>query len=96
VVGGLGSTTGAVLSACLFTAAGEWLRFVEEPQVLLGLPIPGIPGMRQVIFSLALLVVIIFCRQGLLGRREFTWDAAGRMWGRVFAKRGPGSRHASS
>uniref|UniRef100_A0A7V6A0T2 Branched-chain amino acid ABC transporter permease n=1 Tax=Desulfobacca acetoxidans TaxID=60893 RepID=A0A7V6A0T2_9BACT len=84
VVGGLGSTTGAVLSACLFTAAGEWLRFVEEPQVILGLPIPGIPGMRQVIFSLALLLVIMFFRQGLLGRREFSWEAAGRMWSRLF------------
>ncbi len=84
VVGGLGSTTGAVLSACLFTAAGEWLRIVEEPQVILGLPIPGIPGMRQVVFSLALLVVIIFFRQGLLGRREFSWEAASRWWGRIF------------
>jgi len=87
VVGGLGSTTGAVLSACLFTVAGEWLRFVEEPQVLLGLPIPGIPGMRQVIFSLALLLVIIFLRQGLWGRREFSWEATGRVLNRVFLHR---------
>ncbi len=87
VVGGLGSTTGAVLSACLFTVAGEWLRFVEEPQVLLGLPIPGIPGMRQVIFSLALLLVIIFFRQGLLGRGEFSWEAVSRVWARFFPGR---------
>jgi branched-chain amino acid transport system permease protein len=87
VVGGLGSTTGAVFSACLFTVAGEWLRFVEEPQVLLGLPIPGIPGMRQVIFSLALLLVIIFFRQGLLGRGEFSWEAVGRVWARFFPGR---------
>ncbi len=85
VVGGLGSTTGAVLSACLFTLAGEWLRFVEEPQVILGLPIPGIPGMRQVIFSLAMLLVIIFFRQGLMGRREFTWEGVGRAWSQFFS-----------
>jgi len=84
VVGGLGSTTGAVLSACLFTVAGEWLRLVEEPQVILGLAIPGIPGMRQVIFSLALLLVIIFCRRGLMGRREFSWEAAGRRLSRIW------------
>jgi branched-chain amino acid transport system permease protein len=89
VVGGLGSTTGAVLSAFLFTVAGEWLRFVEEPQVILGLPIPGIPGMRQVIFSLALLLVIIFFRQGLVGRREFSWDAVRRVVGRIFPGRQP-------
>ena len=91
VVGGLGSTTGVVLSACLFTVAGEWLRFVEEPQVLFGLPIPGIPGMRQVIFSLALLLVIIFLRQGLWGRREFSWEAAGRVLAWVIPGRRPGA-----
>ena len=89
VVGGLGSTTGAVLSAFLFTLAGEWLRFVEEPQVILGLPIPGIPGMRQVIFSLALLLVIIFFRQGLLGRGEFSWEAIKTGFSRIF----PGRQH---
>jgi len=88
VVGGLGSTTGAVLSACLFTVAGEWLRFVEEPQVVLGFHVPGIPGMRQVIFSLALLLVIIFFRQGLLGRREFSWETFGRLWIRLSPRRG--------
>jgi len=29
---------------------------------------------------LALLLVIIFFRQGLVGRREFSWDAARRMF----------------
>ncbi len=82
VVGGLGSTTGAVLAAILFTVAGEWLRVVEEPQVLLGLHIPGIPGMRMVIFSLLLLLVIIYFRRGLLGRREFSWEGLKRFWRR--------------
>lgn len=78
VVGGLGSTTGAVLSAILFTLAGEWLRIVEEPHELLGYAIPGIPGMRMVIFSFALLAVILFFRRGLMGRREFSWQALAR------------------
>jgi branched-chain amino acid transport system permease protein len=75
VVGGLGSTTGAVLAAGLFTVAGEWLRFVEEPQQVLGLSLPGIPGMRMVIFSGLLLLVILFFRRGLLDQREFSWEA---------------------
>jgi branched-chain amino acid transport system permease protein len=73
VVGGLGSTTGAILAATFFTLAGEWLRVVEEPITFLGHTIPGIPGMRMVILSLALLLVIIFRRRGLLGRWEFSW-----------------------
>ena len=74
VVGGLGSTTGAVVAAVFFTLAGEWLRVVEEPTRLGGLDFPGIPGLRLVLLSLALLLVILFFRRGLLGRREFSWD----------------------
>jgi branched-chain amino acid transport system permease protein len=74
VVGGLGSTTGAVVAAVFFTLAGEWLRVVEEPTRLGGLNFPGIPGLRLVLLSLALLLVILFFRRGLLGRREFSWD----------------------
>ena len=82
VAGGLGSITGAVLAAALFTLGGEWLRVVEEPQVLFGLHLPGIPGMRMVIFSFLLLLVILYFRRGLLGGREFTWAGIRRVWGR--------------
>ena len=78
VVGGLGSTTGAVVAAAFFTLAGEWLRVVEEPIQLWGLDLPGIPGLRMVLLSLALLLVILFFRQGLLGRREVSWDFLNR------------------
>ena len=78
VAGGLGSTTGAIVAAAFFTLAGEWLRVLEEPVRILGLTIPGIPGMRMVILSLALLLVILYFRRGLLGGREFSWDWLGR------------------
>jgi branched-chain amino acid transport system permease protein len=74
VFGGLGSTTGAVLATILLTWGNEWLRIVEEPITLGGLQLPGIPGLRMVIYSLLLLIIIIFFRRGLLGRWEFSWD----------------------
>jgi branched-chain amino acid transport system permease protein len=74
VVGGLGSITGTVIAAALITWGGEWLRWVEEPTHLGPWLVPGIPGMRMVLFSLILLVVILFAREGLLGRREFSWE----------------------
>lgn len=74
VLGGLGSLTGSVIAAVGITVMMEVLRFVEQPMVLLGLEIPGIPGMRMVIFSVLLLFVILFYRQGLMGTREFNWD----------------------
>ena len=52
----------------------EWLRFVENPITLGSLYIPGIPGMRMVFFSVLLIVVIIFRREGIMGMREFSWD----------------------
>ena len=90
VVGGLGSTTGAIISAIIFTGAGEWLRIVEEPRVLWGLSIPGIPGLRMVILSLVLLLAILYFRRGLLGRREFSWQALGR-WRRGWWAHGASS-----
>ena len=91
VVGGLGSTTGAVVAAAGFTLAGEWLRVVEEPATLFGFNVPGIPGMRMVMLSLALLLMIIFCRRGLMGRREFSWAGLGRLLGRRRAGSTPGA-----
>ncbi len=81
VVGGLGSTTGAIIGAALFAWGGEALRVVESPMNLGFISIPGIPGMRMVLFSVILMVVIIFARRGIMGRNEFSWD-----W--LFAKLG--------
>jgi branched-chain amino acid transport system permease protein len=74
VVGGLGSTTGAVLGAALIAWGREALRVVDNPINLGVIHIPGIPGMRMVIFSILLMVVIIFARRGIMGRNEFSWD----------------------
>ncbi|MBW1979868.1 MAG: branched-chain amino acid ABC transporter permease [Deltaproteobacteria bacterium] len=74
VAGGLGSTTGAVIGAALFSFGGEWLRAVEEPMTIGSLHIPGIPGMRMVVFSIILILLMIFARNGIMGRKEFSWD----------------------
>ena len=74
VVGGLGSVTGSIIGSVLVTTMLEWLRFVENPITIGSINIPGIPGMRMVIFSLLLIMVIIFRREGIMGMREFSWD----------------------
>ena len=63
VVGGLGSLSGTVVAACTFAILMEYLRVLDNI----------LPGLRMVFFSLLLLLVIIFARQGLMGGREFTW-----------------------
>ncbi|MDR1944481.1 MAG: branched-chain amino acid ABC transporter permease, partial [Synergistaceae bacterium] len=74
VVGGLGSMTGSIVGAILVTTMLEWLRFVENPVTIGAFYLPGIPGMRMVIFSLLLIIVIIFRREGIMGMREFSWS----------------------
>jgi len=74
VAGGLGSITGSVIAAVIITWGGEALRVVEEPMNLGFVEIPGIPGMRMVLFSFILILVMIFARQGLMGTREFSWN----------------------
>ena len=73
VAGGLGSLTGSLLGATIVTILLEWLRAIEEPIDFVVLEIPGIPGMRMVVFSLILLAIILFRREGIMGTREITW-----------------------
>ncbi|HEY8531149.1 MAG TPA: branched-chain amino acid ABC transporter permease [Limnochorda sp.] len=74
VLGGLGSLTGSVVTAVLFAFLQESLRFLEAPMRVGAWTIPGIPGMRMVVFSLLLVVLMIFYRRGLFGRSEVSWD----------------------
>ena len=50
----------------------EWLGLEVIPEVL---RIPGIPGMRMLLFSILLILIILFRRQGLMGTREFSWNS---------------------
>ena len=89
VTGGLGSITGSVLAGIAITILLEWLRFVENPVYFGEWELPGIPGMRMVVFSLALIFIILFRREGFMGKREFSWNWA---VGRFFKK---AERHGS-
>lgn len=83
VVGGLGSVTGSVVGAVAVTILLEWLRFVEYETQIGPWSIPGVPGMRMVIFSLVLLFIILYRRKGIIGGYEFSWDSViGRIRGK--------------
>ncbi len=92
VAGGLGSITGSIIGSVVITVMLEWLRIVEDPFSLGDFEVAGIPGMRMVIFSLMLLLIIIFRRTGLMGTREFSWQALFDL----FKRRGRPSENANS
>ncbi|MBL3538733.1 branched-chain amino acid ABC transporter permease [Aminivibrio sp.] len=79
VAGGLGSITGSLIGSVVITVLLEWLRIVENPLVIGDFEIPGIPGMRMVIFSLSLILIILFRSEGIMGMREISWN---RLFGR--------------
>lgn len=70
VLGGLGSTTGSIIGAVLVIGGSEWLRFLDEPMNLFGYTTPAMPGLRMVVFSLILIFVMLFAREGIMGKKE--------------------------
>ena len=74
VLGGIGSITGSVISAIVVTIAMEVLRVLDGTMHIGSLAINGIPGTRMVVFSLLLMLVILFYQRGLMGTKEFSFD----------------------
>ncbi|SFC89172.1 branched-chain amino acid ABC transporter permease [Clostridium uliginosum] len=77
VIGGMGSVTGTVISAFIVTILGECLRFLDmEKQFNFGfLSFQGIPGLRMVVFSVLLMIIVLFFRTGIMGTKELTWKS---------------------
>jgi len=76
VLGGTDSITGGVIAAILVTVAMEALRFLDSSLNFIFFQTPALPGLRMVVFSLLLLIVVIYRPRGLMGTREFSWNMA--------------------
>ena len=79
VLGGLGSTTGAILGTILVIGGSEWLRFLDEPLNLFGYTTAAMPGLRMVVFSVILILVMLFARRGIMGNFELR-DLINKFW----------------
>lgn len=75
VLGGIGSVTGSIIGSFLINGGQEWLRFLDAPLSIGGVEIPLFrAGFRMVIYSVLLMVVVLFWRRGIMGTSEFTWE----------------------
>ncbi len=74
VLGGIGSISGSVIGAALFISASEWWLRGLDSGTFLGINAPGIfrNGFRLVIFSVIIMIVVLFFRKGIMGDREIT------------------------
>ena len=72
VLGGSGSISGSVIGATLFIAASEWWLRGLDNGAFLGIEAPGIfrNGFRLVVFSVIIMVVVLFFRKGIMGDKE--------------------------
>ena len=72
VIGGIGSVTGSCISAFLFVSASEWwLRFLDQKQMIGNWEVPLLRnGFRLVVFSIIIMIVVLFFQQGIMGTRE--------------------------
>ena len=72
VIGGIGSVTGSCISSFLFVVASEWwLRFLDQKQMIGTFEVPLLRnGFRRVVFSIIIMVVVLFFRRGIMGTKE--------------------------
>ena len=93
VIGGMASVSGAVVGAGFVTVAFEVLRKVEEDGQLFSLTVPKINGIAQMALAVLTIAVLIYRRDGLLGRKELIdWlhDLVRWAKGRLSDRRGAG------
>lgn len=74
VLGGIGSVSGSVIGSLLYVAASEWWLRGLDSGTFLGINAPNVfrNGFRLVVFSIVIMIVVLFFRQGIMGTKEIT------------------------
>ena len=72
VLGGIGSISGSVIATFLYVACSEWwMRFLDAETFIGAFKLPLLRnGFRMVVFSVVIMVVVLFFRKGIMGDRE--------------------------
>ena len=86
VIGGIGSISGSLIASFIYYASSEWwLKFLDLENE--NVPLLG-PGFRMVVFSVLIMIVVLFFRRGIMGTREISvYDSCVRI-GRFFSGKG--------
>ena len=74
VIGGIGSVSGSCIAAFLYIACNEWwLRFLDKGGIG-DLSIPFFrDGFRKVVFSVVIMVIVLFFSRGIMGDKELSF-----------------------
>jgi len=74
VIGGIGSISGSCMAAFLYIACSEWwLRFLDSGGVF-GVSVPFFrDGFRKVVFSVVIMIIVLFFSRGIMGDKELSF-----------------------
>lgn len=74
VIGGIGSISGSCIASVLYIACSEWwLRFLDSGSFL-GISVPFFrDGFRKVVFSVIIMVIVLFFSKGIMGDKELSF-----------------------
>ena len=78
VIGGIGSITGSCIAAFLYIACSEWwLRFLDSGSFM-GMEVSFFrDGFRKVVFSVVIMIIVLFFSKGIMGEKELSWKGIG-------------------
>ena len=79
VIGGIGSISGSVIGTFLYVACSEWwLRFLDAETYIGSFKVPLLrSGFRMVVFSIVIMIIVLFFSQGIMGEKELSWEGIG-------------------
>ena len=72
VIGGIGSISGSIIATFAYVACSEWwLRFLDAETYIGATKLPLLRnGFRMVVFSIIIMIVVLFFRTGIMGDKE--------------------------
>ena len=72
VIGGIGSISGSCIATFLYVACSEWwMRFLDTETYIGTFKVPLLhSGFRMVVFSVVIMVVVLFFRKGIMGDKD--------------------------
>ena len=88
VIGGIGSISGSVIGTFLYVACSEWwLRFLDAETYIGSFKVPLLrSGFRMVVFSVVIMIIVLFFSKGIMGEKELNWAGIGGLLGRLKKK----------
>ena len=79
VIGGIGSVSGSIIGSLLYVACSEWwLRFLDAETYIGSFKVPLLrSGFRMVVFSVVIMIIVLFFSQGIMGDKELKIEGIG-------------------